>query len=87
MNTLTKAGMDYSLISGRCLFNSNVVRDLLKDRQGMKECIYLMGNVNSSVDNNNKTKENENGKILSALRQRALTGCPRACILTCNALQ
>ena len=26
-------------------------------------------------------------KILSALRQRALTGCPRACILTCNALQ
>lgn len=60
MNTLTKAGMDYSLISGRCLFNSNVVRDLLKDRQGMKECIYLMGNVNSSVDNN-KTKENENG--------------------------
>lgn len=26
-------------------------------------------------------------KILSALRQRALTGRPRACILTCNALQ
>ena len=28
-----------------------------------------------------------NGKILSALRQGALTGRPRACILTCNALQ
>lgn len=53
LNTLLETSNGYGLTKGECVFDTKIVKELFKDRQGLKKYIILS-------DNGEKLKENEN---------------------------
>ncbi len=54
LNTLLKTSNSYGLTQGECNFDTEIVKELLKDRQGLKKYIKL-------VENNKKRENKQNG--------------------------